>query len=204
MGGCNFGGSIENRKSIQIRFDQLGKFRPGCLLCAKTQLRGGNHGYVKRLAVFLEFFNQCRWSALDDVAGDICIQHEPGHRGSRDCGDESLRFSRNSSGRYTCIAKNDDQSGLTGEMNSPSPCFRIRTSLTSTGKRNSCGIRTAWLAPLRNMDARLATAPDIGLADAFDVTNLRFPLLPRFIAYSQIGCFYHMPRIGEVKLRSHS
>jgi hypothetical protein len=31
----------------------------------------------------------------------------------------------------------------------------------------------------------LATAPDIDLAAAFDVTNLPFPLLARFIAYSQ-------------------
>ena len=135
--------------------------------------------------MFLEFFSQCRWSALDDVAGDICIQHEPRHRGSRDCGDESLRFSRKSSGTSTCIAKNDDQLGLTGEINNPSPCFRIRTSLTSAGKRNSCGSRTAWLAPLRNMDAPLATALDIDLAAAFDVAaafevaDLLFPVRAR-------------------------
>src|ERR1700722_940397 len=51
-------------------------------------------------------------------------------------------------------------------MNNPSPCFRIRTSLTSAGKRNSCGSRTAWFAPLRNMDARLATELDVDLASA--------------------------------------
>jgi len=101
------------------------------LVRAKTQLRGGKHGHVERLAVFFEFFNQCRRSALDDVAGNICIQHGPSHRESRDCGDESLRFSRKSSGTSTRMAKNDDQLGLTGEMNNPSPCFRIRTSLTS-------------------------------------------------------------------------
>jgi hypothetical protein len=86
------------------------------------------------------------------------------------------------------IAKNDDQLGLTGEMNNPSPCLRIRTSLTSAGKRNSCGSRTAWLAPLRNMDARLATALDIDLAAAFDVSNFLFPIRARFIelAYGKV------------------
>jgi hypothetical protein len=48
---------FENRKSIQVRFDYFDKFRPGCLLCAKTQLRGGNHGHVERLAVFLALLN---------------------------------------------------------------------------------------------------------------------------------------------------
>jgi hypothetical protein len=67
--------------------------------------------------VFLEFFSLCRWSALDDVAGDICIQHEARHGGSRDCGGESSRLSRKSSGTSTSIAKNDDQLALTGEMN---------------------------------------------------------------------------------------
>jgi hypothetical protein len=32
------------------------------------------------------------------------------------------------------------------------------------------------------MDARFATAPDIDLATAFEVTNLFFPVLARFIA----------------------
>src|SRR5258708_3890069 len=83
-----------------------------------------------------------------------------------------------------CSAKNDAQLGLTGVMNNPSPCLRIRTSLTSVGKRNSCGSRTAWLAPFRNMDARLATAPDIVLGAAFDVTDLVFPVRARFTVYS--------------------
>jgi hypothetical protein len=69
-------------------------------------------------------------------------------------------------------------------MNNPSPCLRIRTSFTSVGKRNSCGRRTAWLAPFRNMDALLATALDMVLAAAFDVTDLPFfPVRARFIMY---------------------
>jgi hypothetical protein len=72
-------------------------------------------------------------------------------------------------------------------MNNPSPCLRIRTSLTSAGKRNSWGSRTAWLAPLRNMDPRLETAPDVDLAAAFDVTNLLFPVRARFITYPSDG-----------------
>jgi hypothetical protein len=38
------------------------------------------------------------------------------------------------------------------------------------------------------MDARLATALDIDLAAAFDVTDLLFPVRARFIAYSQTTC----------------
>jgi hypothetical protein len=36
------------------------------------------------------------------------------------------------------------------------------------------------------MDARLATALDIDLTAAFDVTDLLFPVRARFIEYSQI------------------
>src|SRR5258707_2501724 len=135
--------------------------------------------------MLFESLHQCRWSALDDVAGDICIQHEPGHNGSRDCAGISLRLSRKSSGTSTCSAKNDDQLGLTGVMSNPSPCLRILTSLTSAGKRNSCGSRTAWLAPLRNMDARLATALDINLAAAVDVPDLFLAVRGRFIRVPQ-------------------
>src|SRR5882724_4679613 len=184
---CDFLGPVEDRKSFQVRLDQLNEFRPTGFLCAKAQLRRGHHGHVQGFGVFLEFFYQCRWSALDDVAGDIRIQHEPRHNGSRDCGGESLRFSRKSSGTSTCSAKNDAQLGLTGEMNNPSPCLRIRTSLTSAGKRNSCGSRTAWLAPLRNIDARLATALDMDLAADFGITDLPFPLRTRFITYPSGG-----------------
>jgi hypothetical protein len=74
-------------------------------------------------------------------------------------------------------------------MSNPSPCLRILTSLTSVGKRNSCGSRTAWLAPFRNMDARRATAADICLAAVFDVTDLFFPVRVRFIWVPQIGLF---------------
>lgn len=92
----------------------------------RDSVQTGSH----RLAVFLEFFNQRRRSALDGVAGDMCIQHEPRHSGSCDCGGEPLRLSRKSSGTSTCIAKNDDQLGLTGEISNPSPCLQIRTSFT--------------------------------------------------------------------------
>ena len=65
-------------------------------------------------------------------------------------------------------------------MTNPSPCLRIRTSFTSVGKRISCGSRTAWLAPLRNMDARRATPLDTDLAADFDVTDLAFAVRTRF------------------------
>src|ERR1700733_3800071 len=67
-------------------------------------------------------------------------------------------------------------------MNNPSACLRIRTSLTSAGKRNSCGSRTAWLAPFRNIDALFATALDTDLTAAFDVRDLPFPGRARFIS----------------------
>jgi hypothetical protein len=76
-------------------------------------------------------------------------------------------------------------------MTNPSPCLRIRTSFTSVGKRISCGSRTAWLAPFRNMDARRATplevdlAADFDVAD-FDVTDLTFEVRTRFIDYPLI------------------
>jgi hypothetical protein len=165
-----------SRNALQVRLGQLGAAR---LLRAKTQLCRSNYGHTQRLSVFLEFLCQRRGPALDVVSGDIRIQHETCQRGSCDCGGESSRFSRKSSGTSSCSAKNDDQFGLTGVMNNPSPCLRIRTSLTSAGKRNSCGSRTAWLAPLRNMDARLATALDIDLAAV--VTALPFPVSARFI-----------------------
>jgi hypothetical protein len=92
-----------------------------------------------------------------------------------------------SSGTSACSAKNDAHLGLAGVMNNPSACLRIRTSLTSAGKRNSCGSRTAWLAPFRNIDARLAAALDIDLAAAFDVTDLLFPVRARFITYPPDG-----------------
>jgi len=95
-------------------------------------------------------------------------------------------------------------------MNNPSPCLRIRTSLTSAGKRNSCGSRTAWLAPFRNIDALLATAVDMDLAVAFDVTDLFLPVRARFIMYpsvqSSLAYASHMPRIclanGDIKMHS--
>jgi hypothetical protein len=139
--------------------------------------------------VLLKFLDQCRRSALDDVTRDVRVQHEPRHNGSRGCGGESERSSRKSSGTSVRRAKNDAQFGLTGVMSNPSPCLRILTSLTSVGKRNSCGSRTAWLAPFRNMDARRATAADICLAAVFDVTDLFFPVRVRFIWVPQIGLF---------------
>jgi hypothetical protein len=42
------------------------------------------------------------------------------------------------------------------------------------------------LAPFRNIDARLATALDIDLAAAFDVTDLFFPVRVRFIMYPTV------------------
>jgi hypothetical protein len=66
-------------------------------------------------------------------------------------------------------------------MTNPSPCLRFRTSFTSVGKRISCGSRTAWLAPLRNMDARRATPLGRDLAADFDVADLTIPVRTRFI-----------------------
>jgi len=66
-------------------------------------------------------------------------------------------------------------------MTNPSPCLRIRTSFTSVGKRISCGSRTAWLAPFRNIDARRATPLDMDLAADLDAADLTFPVRTRFI-----------------------
>jgi hypothetical protein len=85
-------------------------------------------------------------------------------RVDRVCGGKSRRFSRKSSGTSACSAKKLAQLGSTGVINSPSPCLRIRTSLTSAGKHNSYGSHTARLAPFRNIEARLETAPDMDLA----------------------------------------
>src|SRR5579883_3337107 len=125
--------------------------------------------------MLLEALQESCGALLDDVARNVRIQHQQAHRASRACGGDSSRCSRKSSGTSTSRAKNEAQSGLTGEISRLSPCLRMRTSFTCSGKRKSCGSRTAWLAPLRNMEARLKTDVDIDLADAGPVA-----VLPRF------------------------
>src|SRR5579883_302793 len=193
---------VEDREALEEALHELRELWPPRLLGAEAQLSGGHDGDAKLLGVSLEALDERRRSALDDIARDVRIEHPKRHSGSRCCGGESRR-SRKSSGTSASSAKKDTQSGFRGERTRLSPCLRMRTSFTSSGKRSSCGRRTAWFLPLRKIAARREAEVDIRRAAvlAFD-SFLRFGFEGGFMRVrSTWVSVKHMPYICSGQYR---
>jgi hypothetical protein len=105
--------------------------------CFPLLLRGRDDRNTQPLRLCLNSVDERYRTPLDDITGHVRIQDQQAYSGSRGCGAERSLGSKKSSGTSIAREKNDAQSGLIGEINRLSPCFRMRTSFTASENLNS-------------------------------------------------------------------